>query len=527
MHHSQPKRKSANAQQQENIDKDVGKKMLFRRIGLRTPRRRQSTSAKNTTSFLDIFFQGGAHMVNHHEKTNPYNAFKAEKAAERREAGDTPLKGKTLHDEYKDEYEALTAAEKKALVKRYDEVKAAIPTIRRDTPQARIRDVSNTVRNIQMLFHGLSYRVGVEGFFCIVRNTVDFHMAPQWYFTSKELERYMPLAVRRKWDTGETGTRLEAFAVAGCDTMNLLRTTKEKVAHLKGEVQDQDNRENEHPHGLSESIVLRYGVQLVGWMCERFVNPSELSSSLSFLIPLRDGECKWVKLTSEERKARKAQWKANVAAAKIDVQTRAIGSDSLPLKDDEATNSLKGRTDYTFVTPRIILPKLDPRRDRWSRCHGVFEDADGVGLRRVGVCRRANTDEWQAAAASSRDQMASVDQPRVGHGYGLGYKLIDPDPYPENPNPNPRVYGSITGLGSRLPDMIRASASEIRCPAPLKTYPDATRGFRVRQIINPRPIPCRPDPETRRVDPNPRPTLLKPVLSVAAAQAQKNSSCNS
>lgn len=68
--------------------------------------------------------------------------------------------------------------------------------------------------------HGLSYRVGIEGFFVIVRNTPEFYMAPQWYFTSPELERYMPLAVHRKWDTTEVGTRLEAFAVAGCDTMS-------------------------------------------------------------------------------------------------------------------------------------------------------------------------------------------------------------------------------------------------------------------------------------------------------------------
>jgi hypothetical protein len=37
-----------------------------------------------------MFFQGGAHMVNHNEKTNTYNAFKAEKAAEHRE-GKCPI----------------------------------------------------------------------------------------------------------------------------------------------------------------------------------------------------------------------------------------------------------------------------------------------------------------------------------------------------------------------------------------------------------------------------------------------------
>jgi hypothetical protein len=57
----------------------------------------------------------------------------------------------------------------------------------------------------------------MEGFFCIVRNNAEFHVAPEWYFTSPELENYMPIATRRKWDTGEVGMKLEAFAVAGCD----------------------------------------------------------------------------------------------------------------------------------------------------------------------------------------------------------------------------------------------------------------------------------------------------------------------
>ncbi|KAJ7778072.1 hypothetical protein B0H14DRAFT_2401345 [Mycena olivaceomarginata] len=175
---------------------------------------------KKPRYFLDIFFQGGARMVNHQDKTNPWNAFTAEKAAQRREEGQTGLKAQGLQDEYKEEYEALTAEEKADLVTRYNAVKDDIPKIRRDTVKACVQDVSNTVRNIQMLLHGLSYRVGIEGVFCIVRSTPNFYMGPQWYFTSDALRQYMPLAVRRKWDTSDVGTRLEAFALAGCDSMS-------------------------------------------------------------------------------------------------------------------------------------------------------------------------------------------------------------------------------------------------------------------------------------------------------------------
>src|SRR6266567_1171592 len=37
---------------------------------------------KKPRYFLDIFFHGGAHMVHHHEKVNPHNAFMSMKAQE-------------------------------------------------------------------------------------------------------------------------------------------------------------------------------------------------------------------------------------------------------------------------------------------------------------------------------------------------------------------------------------------------------------------------------------------------------------
>ena len=37
---------------------------------------------KKLRYFLDMFFQGSAHMVNHHSKVNPHNAFKSIKAQE-------------------------------------------------------------------------------------------------------------------------------------------------------------------------------------------------------------------------------------------------------------------------------------------------------------------------------------------------------------------------------------------------------------------------------------------------------------
>lgn len=80
-----------------------------------------------------------------------------------------------------------------------------------------------------------------------------------------------------------------------------------------------------------EDIVIKEGVDLIGWTQDRFVNPSELSSSVSVLTELRDvlkdGTCKWVKLTAVERKARKAAWVTAVAAGKVIQRVRSARSD--------------------------------------------------------------------------------------------------------------------------------------------------------------------------------------------------------
>jgi hypothetical protein len=67
---------------------------------------------------------------------------------------------------------------------------------------------------------GLRSRVGAEGFFCIVRSNPDFNVKPQWYFTTPEVESYMKIACRPRWDTYTVGTKIEAFAIAGCDVLS-------------------------------------------------------------------------------------------------------------------------------------------------------------------------------------------------------------------------------------------------------------------------------------------------------------------
>ena len=56
-----------------------------------------------------------------------------------------------LHEMYFKEYSKLTDKEKDALIERHKDVRAREVKLRRATPLAKIQDVANVVRNMQLL----------------------------------------------------------------------------------------------------------------------------------------------------------------------------------------------------------------------------------------------------------------------------------------------------------------------------------------------------------------------------------------
>ncbi|KAF9486114.1 hypothetical protein BDN70DRAFT_794340 [Pholiota conissans] len=178
---------------------------------------------KKPRYFLDIFFHGGARMVMHHEKVNPHNAFVSLKAQELREAGNddgNKLSLLEIQHAFKDEYSNLGEEERLRLVHEFQETSTASKRLVRPSPRGRVQDVANVVRNMILLIEGLKTRTGVEGFFCIVRNSPSYHINPQWYFSSTSLSDYMRLAVANRWNAHELGLKLEAFAIAGCNPIS-------------------------------------------------------------------------------------------------------------------------------------------------------------------------------------------------------------------------------------------------------------------------------------------------------------------
>ncbi|KAJ7743273.1 hypothetical protein DFH07DRAFT_750021 [Mycena maculata] len=171
----------------------------------------------------------------------------------------------------------------------------------------------------------LTQRVGVEGFFCIVRNSPDFTLAPQWFFTSEELKKYMPLATRKKWVTSEVGTKVEALAADYLKSC-IRDMISEKLITITG-----DRNAQMQYVWYEQDIIQKYSIILVGWTFPELVNPSKLSTSLPALQELHDalkgGKCDFKRLSRDELEKRRATWEANVAAGRVEAKNRQGCSD--------------------------------------------------------------------------------------------------------------------------------------------------------------------------------------------------------
>lgn len=99
-----------------------------------------------------------------------------------------------------------------------------------------------------------------------------------------------------------------------------------------------------------EDIVLNYGIELVGWTYDNFVNPSKLSTSLGPLTTLYDalksGECKFVKLSPAELKERETAYRAKQASGEVQVLKRKRRSDAgKPRKKAKSQKAVESHID--------------------------------------------------------------------------------------------------------------------------------------------------------------------------------------
>jgi hypothetical protein len=118
-----------------------------------------------------------------------------------------------------------------------------------------------------------------------------------------------------------------------------------------------------------EDIVQRYGIELQGWTYERFVNPSELSTAIGplriLLGAIKNGDCKFVKLSAKELRKRLEKYKEKVDAGEIRARKRKRRSDYGTKKkgkgketvDDDDTEDSTSEDDDDEVGPSKKRPR--------------------------------------------------------------------------------------------------------------------------------------------------------------------------
>ena len=119
-----------------------------------------------------------------------------------------------------------------------------------------------------------------------------------------------------------------------------------------------------------EGIVQRYGIELRGWTYDRIMNPSDLSTAVGPLSKLRNainsGDCKFVKLTAEERRERLEAYEAKIAAGEVKARERKRRSDA----------GSKKRKSKAVVDDSDSEDGRDPKRPRRATSEDSASDSD-------------------------------------------------------------------------------------------------------------------------------------------------------
>ncbi|KIY49668.1 hypothetical protein FISHEDRAFT_72307 [Fistulina hepatica ATCC 64428] len=268
---------------------------------------------------------------------NAYNAFYHNKAKELRELGvELPPGGVVaLHNEYDEEYEALSKEERAELVESLKEDKANQACSRKQTTPAKTQDFVASCKVLADVFRGMKRRIGVDGFMVAISNDVGFEPKPFIYFSEEEIEKYMTMAVK-KWDSPRVAALVQAFASAGCDVANLTKTSQEKARYLKAEIVQRMNSALVETTGKPDArmeyvhyhsrIVQGLSVVLEGWPLDKLEQPSWLGNSLVLLRKVRDalkdGTCHFRKIDKVERDHLYCEWKLKVANGELVEPTR-------------------------------------------------------------------------------------------------------------------------------------------------------------------------------------------------------------
>ncbi|KAJ2981533.1 hypothetical protein NUW54_g10860 [Trametes sanguinea] len=193
---------------------------------------------RDSDYYLNMMFSGATKLrVGGRRKPNAYNAYLHHLAKE----GDDQIRADELSRRHSDEYRELTDEQKKQYLSELQETRDSQQYGMRLSERSRIHDVTQVCKDIEGMMLALQARVGIQGFYCIVRSTAAYQMRPHFFFTDRALDTFLRGAIRG-FQPETIGSLAEAFSIAGLDYLSFLRTSGEKVAFLKSEIRELINQ---------------------------------------------------------------------------------------------------------------------------------------------------------------------------------------------------------------------------------------------------------------------------------------------
>ncbi|OSD00279.1 hypothetical protein PYCCODRAFT_1469608 [Trametes coccinea BRFM310] len=193
---------------------------------------------RDSDYYLNMMFSGATKLrVGGRRKPNAYNAYLHHLAKE----GDDQIRADELSRRHSDEYRELTDKQKKQYLSELQETRDSQQYGMRLSERSRIHDVTQVCKDIEGMMLALQARVGIQGFYCIVRSTAAYQMRPHFFFTDRALDTFLRGAIRG-FQPETIGSLAEAFSIAGLDYLSFLRTSGEKVTFLKSEIRELINQ---------------------------------------------------------------------------------------------------------------------------------------------------------------------------------------------------------------------------------------------------------------------------------------------
>ena len=130
-----------------------------------------------------------------------------------------------------------------------------------------------------------------------------------------------------------------------------------------------------------EKIVQRYGIELVGWTYEKFVNPSELSTLLPGLQQLLDainnGSCKFIKLSPLQLIERHQALQKSISDGSVPApQGRKPCKDRGTKRTMENESSGGSDVENQQPKPKKRRSTVGKKNKAWPKSREVVEDTD-------------------------------------------------------------------------------------------------------------------------------------------------------